>query len=39
MTISAWAVDELTGDAQLLRQAMGSVIGSAGGILATAGSN
>ena len=39
MTISAWAVDELTGDAQVLRQAMGSGSVLPAGTSRRAGSN
>jgi hypothetical protein len=37
MTLTAWAVDELKSDAKVIRQATGSLIGSAGGLVAEGG--
>lgn len=34
MTLTGWAVDELKADAQVIRQSIGSLIGSAGGLVA-----
>jgi hypothetical protein len=35
MTLTAWAIDEVPADGQIMRQAMGSLVGKAGGIEAT----
>src|ERR1039458_1057180 len=37
MTLFAWPVDELASDAQVIRQAAGSLIGAAGGLVAAGG--